>query len=292
MTKLIFSQINFIFVLFCSLLLFTQCVKKSDLIAEVDSQISYFNGSALLQAQLTSDDKKGAYIFWDVLDTTIVPNTEQGFTNLTNVPVFSGANYLLSIYTYPAAPAAGPGSEDVVSGSAYYMRTPAILHHALLKDTSLKTVLLHTVTTGSDHPTSVFYADSLGKFSAVAVKDVWAENEDGINLRVVDLSPDPDTRILRINKMPVAGIPDSLNYRTVTSFQQLQGTIPNNILNIRLYSKSDTANAIARGTVTVQPGHSYTLTIYGYQNPQYYPLPDNNSLFINSKLVLDVRKNH
>ncbi len=226
-------------------------------------KISYvFTSSALINA--VGGSSSGVIVLVDSRDTTYTPNPTIEYSQFpylyrvdnSSLPVYPRLNSIWTKFT------------DLNQGK----------HQLLLTDTSGygKRSILDSIQVDikPDAPAIVYYGDSCGYFSHIVATDKYLIDTAKVGVRIINLSPFTGPVFMTLNKQVPVSFPASTKYMDNTGFLSLPVTGPTTY-NIKLYNVGNTSNYIATGSMTVTPGHAYTLVIYGYSgnNPGSYKDP-------------------
>ncbi|MBV8255618.1 MAG: DUF4397 domain-containing protein [Chitinophaga sp.] len=217
-------------------------------------KISYvFSSSAIINA--VAGSSSGAMVLVDSRDTTYTANPTIEYSQYPYLYRVDNA----SIPVYPRLNSIWTKFTNLNKGK----------HQLLLADTSGfgKRRILDSmqVDINPDAPTIVYYGDSCGNFSHIVAADKYLVDTAKVGVRIINLSPFTGPVYMTLNKQVPVSFPASTKYKDNTGFLSLPVSGPTTF-NIKLYSVSNTSSYIATGSMSVTPGHAYTLVIYGYSN--------------------------
>lgn len=217
-----------------------------------------------------------------IVTPVTTPDSELAFFNVSQyligeTPQTGGVCYVLldsPAATYPSFSFGDYQSTDIEINSTQpwviYMHVYSGTHTLALTDTGAHHELVRQkITTSSQYPTTVFYADSLGVFGSWVTRDTLVSLPGQVRVRILDLSPDAGSLFLTVNSQaPPPGSPTILRYGSVTSFVNYPGITGDSTLLLSFYNPGDTTDLITATELLASPGHSYTVLIEGYENTQ------------------------
>ena len=217
-----------------------------------------------------------------IVTPVTAPDSELAFFNVSQyligeTPQSGGVCYVLLDSPAAAYPSFSFGdyqsTENEINSTqpwVVYMHVHSGAHTLALTDTGAHHELVRQeITTTSQYPTTVFYADSLGVFGSWVTRDTLVSLPGQIRIRILDLSPDAGSLFFTVNtQAPPAGAPPVLRYGSVTSFLNYPGITGDSALLLSFYNPGDTVDLITAAQLQASPGHSYTVLIEGYENAQ------------------------
>lgn len=236
------------------LMLLLACSRKDDL-SPVDTKVGFYNASEFVRLQLQNNYRPG-YLFIDTKDTVGIATTPRFQTG-------TFVNQFPNIFYYQNHPQ--PWLD--------YMHLFAGTHQLLLMDTSGHRVLVKdSLVARHDQQTTIYFADSLGKFRTWKVSDEANIATDAIGLRLIHLSPDFGKMYFTVNGQKVTGFPASVDYGDVTAFIPRPVKGPDT-LKIRIYHPETPEQSVLSATLLTTPGSAYNIVLKGYENAQSFNDP-------------------
>lgn len=235
--------------------LFTACEKTPEITQPEDSLLSFYNTSQQLENAMRTqyDDAPlsldGSAVQDDEADIRFYQTTLSEWGQVMFPMATITGTYDRS-FPWTSFLSVAPGRHSVRFHSADSL-------HSLLAEADIET---RTRTRSV-----LFLADSLGVYQTFFLVDEGRAAAREARLRITHLSPDAGPVDLWINGRQLE-IPGALHYRNATGF--LNWSIPENQADtlLRLQVRSVNADVLGRANLTIKPGETGHVIIYGYYN--------------------------
>ncbi|RBL89300.1 hypothetical protein [Chitinophaga flava] len=213
--------------------------------------IFFYNASGALLGELTSPNRRKAnFILIDSQDSNYVWDAD----HVSKHPYFDG-RYITS---YP----------QIINDWPTFFPMQTGTHTLRLTDSSGTILTTDNIIIDKKNQALVFYGDSCGIFRSLVTTDIFTPTDSQIGMRLINLSPGDGKYFLTINKKIPAELPAATHYGDHTGFVPMN-IIRQDTFSIKVFSTSDSSNALSRTSLIVAPGHAYTLLMSGY--------PDNHA---------------
>ncbi|RPD39963.1 DUF4397 domain-containing protein [Chitinophaga barathri] len=244
------------------ILLFTACEKTPEILQPEDSRLSFYNtsqhlenamrtvyGSAPLSLDGSSVREDEADIRFDYITL--------GEWGQVMFPVATVNGTFDRSFPWMSFLSVSPGRHSVG------FHSPDSLH-SLLTETEIET------RTGAR--SCLFLADSLGVYQTLFLVDESRAAAREARIRVTHLSPDAGPVELWVNGQQL-DMPGALQYRNTTAF--ISWDIPENQADtlLRLQVRSTGTDILGRANLSIKPGETGHIIIYGYYNGASYEDP-------------------
>ncbi|MBO9730727.1 MAG: hypothetical protein J7623_18945 [Chitinophaga sp.] len=237
----------------------------------------FYNASVALTGQVASPTRRRVnFILMDSQDSNYVWDADR----VSKHPYFEGGK----IVSFP----------EMVNGWATYWPVLTGPHTLRLLDSSGTVLLTDSVNLDKQNAAQVFYTDSCGYFRSVVTTDPFMSKEKQIGMRLINLSPGNDKYFLTINKKIPAELPAATHYGDHTGYIAMNSD-RQDTLAIKVFSVSDSTNAMSRVSLIVTPGHAYTLLMSGYpeNHPASYKDPRTGRIIsLQTTFVIQALKNY
>lgn len=264
------------------LVLFSACKQTIIEPANNSGRVMFVNASAYLTEMLkTPNQNVLSYVLIDDGSPGVTIDSTNGAEGIAS-PVFRRVGGQPTIYF--------PFMQNALQSSQYsigYMRLDAGKHRYDLLDTGKNSLIDTSYTLNTEKPMSVFFADSVLKFSSVAVEHDEKVVPGEARIKLVNLIPDAAGGGVSVQVAAQEPLTDGLAYLQSTSY--VEYPVPEGErLYLNVYAKDNTATPFIQTSIAVRPGHSYLLMLKGYTKSLLRVRPEGGLLRIPAEPRLEI----